>query len=400
MDIGILNRMKKGPEIGEKYNKKLAEQALYLNAILSSMEEGLILIDKKSNVILMNQAAGILLRMAPNEAMGKNVHKLLSFWKHEGNLQLRKFPIKEALAEESVVNIGLKDDIYCKNKSGNMFPVQMSITGLLNHKGNIGGLIVFTDITKAKEIDRMKTEFVSVASHQLRTPLTAMQLFLEMLDNGEVGKLNEKQAEYVDNIYLSARRMVILVNDLLNVSRLEMGKLKIEPKAIQLESFIQNIIKETEVIWKKSKCNIDLQVPKTALPKVRIDQTLMRQVIHNLLVNAIHYSPSNRCSITVQIKKEKKAYMISIQDRGIGIPESTKSQIFEKFFRADNAMKIITEGTGLGLYVSKIILDAAGGEIWFESREGKGTTFYVTIPIEGMQEKKGERNLISHYNTL
>ncbi|OHA70769.1 MAG: hypothetical protein A3E07_00520 [Candidatus Wildermuthbacteria bacterium RIFCSPHIGHO2_12_FULL_45_9] len=160
------------------------------------MREGLILIDKASKVLLMNQAAGILLRIAPAEAKGKPIQEIFRLVKGNEEISSPDSPLRKALEEVSTVVIGLEDDLFCKNRSGKLFPITASVTGLL-HYGNIGGVIIFNDVTQLKEIDQMKTEFVSVASHQLRTPLTAIKLFVEMLWNEEVGKLNQKQKEYI-----------------------------------------------------------------------------------------------------------------------------------------------------------------------------------------------------------
>lgn len=258
----------------------------------------------------------------------------------------------------------------------------------------VGGAVILHDITHLKEIDRMKTEFVSVASHQLRTPLTAIKLFVEMLAGGEVGGLNKEQKDYIDNVQQSTERMIRLVNDLLNVSRLETGRLKIEPQQTQLEDFIQSIIDEAKLKAKEKKCLLAFNHPQKKLPKIAIDPTLMRQVIHNLVMNAIRYSPANQCDIAVKLEKKDHDYIVRVKDSGIGIPKEAQSRIFEKFFRADNAAKVETEGSGLGMYVAKMVIEASGGKIWFESEgKGKGTTFYIAIPIKGMTKKEGAKGL-------
>jgi len=276
---------------------------------------------------------------------------------------------------------------------------EMYIAPIRDYQKNIsGGAIILHDITHLKEIDKMKTEFVSVASHQLRTPLTAIRLFAEMLISGNEGKLNAKQKYYLDNVHESALRMVKLVNDLLNVSRIETGRLKIEPELVQLEDFIQNIINEAMPLAKAKNCAIIFNKPRKKLPKVSIDPSLMRQVIHNLVMNAVRYSrPAKNCGMKVTLERENKKskeqesnILISVADNGIGIPKEMQSRIFEKFFRADNAVKAVAEGTGLGLYIAKMIVESSGGKIWFESEKDKGSTFYFTIPAGGMKEKEGE----------
>lgn len=203
--------------------------------------------------------------------------------------------------------------------------------------------------------------------------------------------------------------MIALVNDLLNVSRLETGRLKIEPKPTQIEDFIQSIIDEAVPMANSHKCKIIFQKPKKKLPKIPVDPTLMRQVIHNLITNAIRYSPKKEGRVIITLKqvtidnlqltkkeKVKGQVLISVADSGVGIPEEAQSRIFEKFFRADNAIKAEAEGSGLGLYVAKMIMEASGGKIWFESPpkgNKTGAIFYASLPIKGMGKKEGEKSL-------
>ncbi len=258
----------------------------------------------------------------------------------------------------------------------------------------VGAAFIMHDITQRKQIETMKTEFVSVASHQLRTPLTAIKLFTDMLIRGEVGKLNREQKKYLDNIHQSTERMVRLVNDLLNVTRIESGRLMVNPQPIDLEKFIEDIITEVKPLAGSKKIKIIFKKPRPKLPEINLDQNLIRQVIHNLIVNAIRYSSPQNGQVKISLeRKGKKYYLITIKDNGIGIPAKARDRIFEKFFRADNAVKRVTEGTGLGLYVSKMIVESSGGKIWFESKNGRGTQFFVTLPTKGMKPKKGERGL-------
>jgi len=197
----------------------------------------------------------------------------------------------------------------------------------------------------------------------------------------------------LESIYQSTERMVLLVNDLLSLSRLESGRLKVDPRQMDINKFVKNIISEVLPVAKAKKVNIEFS-PDETLPSVALDPNLMRQVVHNLLTNAIRYTEgSTKAFVAVSVGKPKNDFVIRIKDNGIGIPEEVKSRIFEKFYRADNAVKANTEGTGLGLYVSKMIVESSNGKIWFESEKGKGATFYVTLPAKGMSRKEGEKTI-------
>jgi signal transduction histidine kinase len=264
----------------------------------------------------------------------------------------------------------------------------------------VGAALILHDITHLKEVDRMKTEFVSLASHQLRTPLTATKLFTEMLFKGYGGELTDQQGKYLEKIKSSTERMVRLVGDLLNVSRLESGEFVINPKPIDLQKLIKEEIEQVEIAHVKKGCKITYSKPKVPLGKISLDPMLMRQIVSNLLTNAIQYSKKPcKVMLGLSIVKSSRAakkpdqIKITVKDNGIGIPLKAQAQLFKKFYRADNARKAVADGSGLGLYVVKMILDACEGKIWFETVLGKGTKFYVTFPLRGMKPKKGTKYL-------
>ncbi|MFC1595121.1 ATP-binding protein, partial [Patescibacteria group bacterium] len=366
-----------------------------INAILHSIGDGVFVLDNWQKIIMYNRVAGEISGYSEQEAIGKKYSDILRFILEKDNSVNDKF-IKDVFATGEVQE--MQNHTLLITKDGKKVPVADSAAPLNDKDGNvIGCIVVFRDVTIERQIDKMKTEFVSVASHQLRTPLTAIKLFVEMLIKGEVGKLAGKQKSYMQDIQQSTERMIKLVNDLLNVSRLETGKLKVDPKSVQLEDFVQGIMDDVLPLVNKKKCKIALNKPQQLLPSVPIDTTLLGQVIHNLLTNAIRYSVNKKCGIVVALGygkgRSKSDIIISVQDNGIGIPKKVQPRIFDKFFRADNATKFDPEGSGLGMYVAKMIMEVSGGKIWFESREGKGTTFYVAIPAMGMKQRAGIRTL-------
>ncbi|MEI7452286.1 MAG: ATP-binding protein [Candidatus Falkowbacteria bacterium] len=257
---------------------------------------------------------------------------------------------------------------------------------------------------KLKEVDEVKTEFVSLASHQLRTPLSSIGWYAEMLLSGEVGKLNRKQRQYVSVLQQSSRRMVALINSLLNVSRLEMGIFIVEPEPINLIESAQEIIVELGHQIKAKKQVVNKLPLKNKLPLIQADPKLIRVIWQNLLSNAVKYTPAQgKINVKVRVvaagemvggkKIDKEAFLGVVADSGIGIPKAQQYLIFSKLFRADNVRLGAVEGTGLGLYIVKKVLDKCEGDIWFKSVEGVGTTFYFTLPKTGMKRKQGTKSL-------
>ncbi|MFA6383151.1 MAG: HAMP domain-containing sensor histidine kinase [Parcubacteria group bacterium] len=240
------------------------------------------------------------------------------------------------------------------------------------------GNSVIQEIEQMARVNKMKTEFVFVASHQLRTPLSAILWEIELLIKKRGGGLNEKQLESLNSISLLSGRMARLVSDLLDVARIDQGKLTLKKDKIDLFAIVDEITKtlspliqskNLQVVFKKcrSKCLILGDAEKLGL------------AVENLISNALKYS-NNKGKIEIKIKKDGKDLIFSIQDNGVGIPASQQKMVFNKFFRSDNVVKYQTEGTGLGLYIAKNIVEQSGGKIWFQSKENIGTTFSFSLP--------------------
>ncbi len=237
------------------------------------------------------------------------------------------------------------------------------------------------ELKKAKELDRMKTEFISMAAHQLRTPLSAVKWTIKMLIDGDIGDLTHEQKTFLTQGYISNERLISLVNDLLNVARIDEGRFGYKFASINIEDLIESVsrdfrhnIDEKRIYFTYNKSGI------SDPPKVKIDPSRMKMVIQNLLDNAVKYTPKEG-KVVLSVKYSKAEVTISFQDTGIGIPKSEQWRLFTKFFRSSNAVRAQTEGTGLGLFITKNIIEKHGGKIWLESKENKGTTFYFTIPI-------------------
>lgn len=231
-----------------------------------------------------------------------------------------------------------------------------------------------------QNLDQLKSEIISVAAHQLRTPLSAIKWTLKMLINGDVGQITPDQRELLGKGFESNERMINLVNDMLSVDRLESGRVKYNFVAVQLEDLVQGMLQELMQLATKKNIKIVFARPQQLLPKLKLDPDKMHDVLQNLIDNAIKYSNPNS-EVIVRLSSDGQNIQFSVKDSGIGIPKQQQSKIFERFFRAENAVKIASDGSGLGLYIAKSIIKRHGGDIWYESEEGKGSTFYFTLPL-------------------
>lgn len=233
-----------------------------------------------------------------------------------------------------------------------------------------------------KEISRRekeRTEFIAIVSHQLRTPLAIVRGFLEALVSGDQGPVNPGQKEYLSEAHAITNEMIALVNDYIDIAKMDPTKLRVKRAATDLVKLVEEIVKEVTPLAKASNVEIDF-TPAAGLSKLQLDEVKIRQVILNLLSNAMKYT-RHAGTVTIRLMREGNHVVFSCRDTGVGIPKQQQREVFTRFFRAKNVAKLDTKGSGLGLYVAKSIVEAHGGKIWFESEEGKGTTVFFSLPI-------------------
>lgn len=368
---------------------KTEEAKVKDDAILSSIGEGMIVTDQKGMTILINKQAETALEIEPKKILGHKWSNLIQMVDGKNNIiPFEKRPIEITLQTGKKI---IESSYSYLRGDGTKMPVVITASPFVLDKKIIGAIMVFRDITREKDIDRMKTEFISLASHQLRTPLSAIKWFSEMLANGDAGQLNYEQMEFTKNICQSTEKMIDLVNALLNISRIESGRIIIESQPTDLNELIKTIVSELQNKLDQKKQKLTVNIDKD-LPKINLDPRLIRQVYMNLLTNSIKYTPEGG-EISIDIAIENDKVISSIKDNGFGIPGKDINRVFQRFFRGENIVKVEIEGTGLGLYLVKAIIDSSRGNIWFESTEGKGTTFYFSLPLTGVPSQKGEVTL-------
>src|SRR5215469_9342776 len=252
---------------------------------------------------------------------------------------------------------------------------------------DLGRLHAFRDVTKEREAERIKDEFVSLVSHELRTPLTSIKGYVDLLIDGDAGEVTEEQREFLEIVKSNSDRLVMLVNDLLDVSRIEAGRINLRLQPVDLVGSINEVATSLRPLMEQKRQPLRLELPED-LPNVRADRDRVAEIVTNLLSNAHKYTLEGG-SITVRAQVVGHEVQVEVSDTGVGMTPDERDKLFTKFFRAQNPATQDVSGTGLGLNIVKSLVDKQGGRIWVTSEPMKGSTFTFTIPIDGTSAAEG-----------
>jgi PAS domain S-box-containing protein len=360
-------------------------------AILDSIGEGLIVTNTAFDVTIINRRARQMLGVDAATVVGRKIFDVVSVVDADGQEVKDAFRVHSSSARK-MRQISSTNLFLSTEKVGGL-PVSITSTPILLGGIAIGQVAVFRDLREEQEIDRAKTEVISFTSHQLRTPLSVINWYSESLLNRTQGPINQSQREYLEAILFTARRMIELVNTFLGVSRVQLGKLVVEEKLVDLQKIVENVYEELKPQVTQRQLRFAADYNQNT-PPILSDEKLLNVVLQNLIGNAVKYTP-DKGVITVETNPitpadrlpVKEGALIVIRDSGYGIPKKQQARIFTKLFRAENAQKIDTEGTGLGLYMVKSLLNYVGGEVWFRSWPKKGTVFFVALPTRPILRK-------------
>lgn len=382
-------------------NTKLAVNNILddVEGVASDLEKYKMAVDNSSDCVVITDSEGVVIYVnkAVERVTGFSTYEVIG--KKAGSKVLWGGQMPKEFYEKLWKTIKsdkkvFEGELNNHSKNGRPYISRLSVSPILSNNNEVLYFVgVERDITREKEVDRSKTDFIYLTSHQLRTPLSAMKWFCEMLLAGDAGELTKEQREFVENISQSNERMIDLINSLLNISRVESGRIIIDPKPTNLEELVSDVLTELDKNIKEKKQEVLLSV-SDSLPRVNVDPKLIREVYKNLLTNANKYTQEGgRISIIISV--EGGEVLSQISDNGMGIPVADQSKIFERFFRAENIIKLETGGTGLGLYLAKAIVESSMGKIWFKSQEKVGTNFWFTLPLSGVKAHKGQVSINS-----
>jgi PAS domain S-box-containing protein len=388
----VLAKLLKESKILEE---NLKEEKDFVNAILACMDEGLFTVDPNGNITYINPSAEKILEVSSAEAVGKNLEEIAPLYlgvECNNRLPLADRPIMKSCKSRKSFATTLSDDYCFLIKSGKKIAVILASSPLLRGDKVIGAVATFRNVNTEKRLDEAKNSFISIASHQMRTPLTSMRWFSEMLISKDAGALNKEQGQYVEQVYQGILRMTSLLDLLLQIARIEAGRVKVEPTQVDFKKIIKDVQASLKPLISKKNQKVKVIFNSADFPSVAMDKEMVWQVFQNLLSNASRYAPvSGTITVTAELKDDMAEF--SVADKGIGIPKDAQDRIFNKFYRAGNAIKHVPEGSGLGLYLVKSLVEGWGGKVWFKSPKSKGAIFYFTVPVCGMTPKEGEVGL-------
>ena len=350
----------------EEARQRAEEERKKTEAIIRNFVDGILVFKKAKELILINPKAEEFLKTKAEEVLGKDVQTLKR--KNRRWAQLFKITgeeIKEVFRKEMAI-------------SKSFFLEITTSTVKLQEQEELV-LVILHDISREKLVEQMKSQFVSIAAHQLRTPLSIIKWSLSLLR--EEKEFNKEEKDLVLKAYQTNERMINLVNDLLNVARIEEGRFVYEPKIVEFSEIVESVYNSLKEYAKQKKIEYSLEISE-GKKIVKVDVEKISLAVKNLIENALKYTPEKgKVEVSVKERKRKHELVFSVKDTGVGIPEDQQERIFTKFFRGANVVRMQTEGSGLGLFITKNIIEAHGGKIWFKSQENKGTTFYFTLPL-------------------
>ena len=361
-NVGISHTLERSEE--KRINaEKLKKEVL---TIIDDLPEGILIISKEDKVIMVNSRAEKLLNITRKKVLNKSILDL------RYSSAARKITLPVSANSKSVH----KEEVHIREN----FILDLTIEPLIFDKNDRAKLVILRDITKTKYAEAAKNQFISVAAHQLKSPLSTVGLSLKMLLNQDFGKINKEQRDILEKTCKKNESLIYLVEDLLRDASSDEAKQVDAVSLVNLESLVPSVIDFYKDELKHKKITFKFNKPDKKTPAVSADPEKIKMVVQNLFDNAVKYTlPKGKIEVSLLSNRDKIEF--SIKDSGMGIPEDQKEKIFKRFSRAANAIKSNNSGSGLGLAIAKDVIEKYRGKIWFQSKENEGSTFFFSLPI-------------------
>ena len=354
--------------------KQQQVEATKSQAILDGVADGVLFADASGKIILFNPAAERILEIPRQQAIGRSIREMLGLYGVEGRKWLAALEDWAAHPADRTPEDFIAERLQLGDRV-----VSVHASPVIRGTEYLGTVSVFRDITAEVEADRAKSEFISTVSHELRTPMTSIKGYADLLMLGMAGPLDEQQKRFIEIIRNNAERMVALVSDLLDISRIESGRMQLDLRTLHIHEVVGQVLNTLQGRVLSKGLALQVDVPED-LPPVWGDSNRVAQILTNLISNAIQYTPPGG-RVTISAHPNENMLEVSIADTGIGISKEDQRKIFDRFFRADDPLVQETSGTGLGLPITASLVQMHGGQIWVESELGEGSTFTFTLPL-------------------
>lgn len=369
-----------------KVNEDLERGRELDDAILNSIIDGVVVINQQKKIVLFNKSAEAVTGISAENAMGKDVDEVIVLLKGKHHLKSDLYYIhhEDGKRLKHFSKTGLKVVRHDKK----LMLVDMNTALVSGAKGEEEGCVItLHDVTREHELEEMKLDFVSMAAHELRTPITSIRGYGSVLAEEAKDRLTAEQRTYIERINISGDQLLALVENLLNISRIERGALTLTIEKVQWEDVVKRVVREHIIPASQKGLDLKFIEPAKKLPLVAVDIFRISEVLNNLVSNAIAYTPNGGVTVTCEYKGEE--VITHVSDTGTGIPKESLPKLFTKFYRVSGLLEQGSKGTGLGLYISKAIVEKHHGKIWVESELGKGSRFSFSISIASGSEFNG-----------
>lgn len=368
----------------EKEKDEVATERNRIDSVLSAIVDGIIALDFNKNIIFVNKSAEEITGYRQDELLNKSVEQFI-----------RLYFDKEEILPKTYCNVTFNQAVTLVGRSGKQTKVSLTTSGIENGvQTNLGCLLILHDLSREEELERMKLDFVSMASHELKTPLTSIIGYLSVFIQENRGKIEAGEFDLLEKSLVSAQQLLTLIQNILSVNKIERDQLAVTPQTIDYLSIITKTVDDLSNLAKQKNISLNLNLPQEPLPQVLADPIRINEVISNLVANAINYTSSGG-RVEISFKTTPNEVTTVVSDNGIGIPKEAISHLFNKFFRVSSTIQSGQRGTGLGLYIAKSIIVRLGGKIWVESSEGAGSKFYFTLPVASQFKTFGSDQFIS-----
>ncbi len=362
----------------EKRTQELSAERNKMEVTISGITDAVIALDLAKNIIIFNRAAETLMGITKETVMGRPISSVFHLFEKDQEIS--------DVLYAPVNNSDFEGVAFKKNALRLVAGPKESFVNLTTgqiREGvsvHIGCILILHNITEEKELEQMRLEFVSMAAHELRTPLTSIRGYLSVFMNESASQFTQEQKLFLTRIQSSSDQLMGLVENLLNISRIEKGTFTVTREQANWEEIIKSVVESFSEIAKEKNVTLGISALLTSIPNVLVDPLRIREVISNFISNAIKYS-ENGSVITVGIYMHDTDVITYVKDTGIGIPKEAMGKLFTKFYRVSDTFTQHADGTGLGLYIAKAIVEAHGGKVWVESEVGKGSVFSFSLPV-------------------